>query len=199
MNKTYTLSLTRWHKIAERLTKSFSEMAVALKEGFCNTRVCGYAGQEQIRRLQAHSTELEAQYDLVLELERHVVAIRQALAQANAEHGVATELARYDWLMRRQRLLQALLDGQSLNMVSVADLQETELRISGSDEDVYGRQRTPQLDIRLMRESFEERLLADLACVQAEGYALSDAIAERNRATVTIELPEPIARLAGLA
>lgn len=51
MNKTYTLSLTRWHKIAERLTKSYSEMAVALKEGFCNTHVCGYADQEQIRRL----------------------------------------------------------------------------------------------------------------------------------------------------
>ena len=115
------------------------------------------------------------------------------------EHGVATELARYDWLMRRQRLLQALLDGQSLNMVSVSDLQETEMRLSGSDEDNYGRQRAPQLEIRLMRACFEERLRVDLSSVQAEGYALSDAIAERNRATLTIELPEPVARCAGLA
>lgn len=198
MNDTYTLSLSRWHKVAERLTKSYSELAVELKEGFCNTRVTGYAGQEQIQRLRARAEELETAYDLALELEQYLVAIRQALARANPKHGVATELARYDWLMRRQRLLQALLDGQTLAMVSIDDLRECEIQVSGAQEDAYGRRRTAQLDMRLMRPSFEERLKAELAAVQAEGYALSDAIAERNRATLTIELPDRIARLAGL-
>lgn len=205
MSNTYTLSLTRWHKVVERLTKSYSEIAVALKEGFCNTRVAGYAGEEQIRRLREKSAALEAQYSLGMELEPVIVAIRQELAKANVEVGVSGDLARYDWLMRRQRLIQSLLDGQTLNQVSIADLKANEIQgVVDSDEDSYSRRYATRMEVRLMEvrlmgEAFENQLRKDLAGVQAESYALSDVIAEKNRARISLELPDAIARLAGLA
>lgn len=198
MSRTYTFSLSRWHKVAERLTKAYSELAVSLKEAFSKTEVLGFAGDEQIQRLRATVGELENQFAQSSELEQCIVLIRQALAKANAEAGITEDLAHYDWQMRRLRLIQALLDGQHLNMMSITDLAASEAR-GVEDEDGYGRRRVSPIPLRLMTREFETKLRAELESLQAEAYALSDAIADKNRTQIEVTLPARAAQLAGLA
>jgi hypothetical protein len=66
-----------------------------------------------------------------------------------------------------------------------------------ADGDNYDRRR-PQLRVRMLERSDVVGLQKDLEDVRACAYALADEIAERNKATVTLEIPEEVALAAGL-
>ena len=58
MDKTYHLTLNRWHKVAERLSRRVNDMAEELRNGFNQTQVMGYLGEDQQQRLQAEGERL---------------------------------------------------------------------------------------------------------------------------------------------
>ena len=57
MNQNHTLTLTRWHKVGERLSREYTEAVYAVKQTLTQTRVSSYLGQDQENdlRLQASS------------------------------------------------------------------------------------------------------------------------------------------------
>ena len=50
-NKTYSCTLTQWHKVTGRLTKEFSALTKAAKAGLAETTVTEYLGEAQETRL----------------------------------------------------------------------------------------------------------------------------------------------------
>ena len=108
---TYTLSLSRWHKVAERLARKHLELTQAAKNVFLNTQVSGYLGEGQVARLQSDGARALADIQKAFQVQDGVMAIRQAIGDANARVGVATLLAQHDAMSRRQKLLEAILAG----------------------------------------------------------------------------------------
>ena len=53
----YTLPLTRWHKVAERLSRAYGELTQAAHRFLAETKVTGYLGERQVERLQAQGAE----------------------------------------------------------------------------------------------------------------------------------------------
>ena len=47
MNQTYTLTLTRWHKVAERLARDYGESVSECRSTLMHTEISAYLGEEQ--------------------------------------------------------------------------------------------------------------------------------------------------------
>ena len=196
MNKTYTMTLSRWHKVAERLAREYTESAYKAKQALTQTRVSAYvgAGQEQILRDEAGISR--GRLDRAFRLQDGIADIRSALGDENARIGVSAQLAEFDKLNRRVKVLTDIVEGQASDMIGIDELKN----IPGdyvSDGDNYDRRR-PQLRVRMLGREELLGLQEALAGGRARAYALADEIADRNKAVLSLELTEEVARAAGL-
>ena len=192
---TYTLSLSRWHKVAERLARKHLELTQAAKNVFLNTQVSGYLGEGQVARLQSDGARALADIQKAFQVQDGVMAIRQAIGDANARVGVATLLAQHDAMSRRQKLLEAILAGQGSEMVSVEELAHLPSQVVS--EDRYDRSRG-QVRVRILDGSAQTELKREAAVLLAKVYALADQISDLNRERVQVELSEEVAAIGGL-
>ena len=116
--KSYMLSLSRWHKVAERLARIYTELTQNARNSFNNTQINGYLGDSQVDRLRDESKAHFAKLYRAFRVQDALFTIRQAIGDANAKTGVARELAEYDALARRYKLLESILTAQSSEMVT---------------------------------------------------------------------------------
>ena len=195
MDKNYTLSLSRWHKVAERLAKSYTEMTSAAKNTLNNTVVGGYLGESQAARLKGECAQARHALHSAFAIQDSLVKLRKALGEANTRAGVATELAEYDALCRRQKLLETILAAQSSDMVNMEDLPNLpkQIMVENRYDNGRGTVRVGLLDTAALSEFNEES-----KTLSARIYALADKISDLNRERLSLELPEEIARIAGL-
>jgi len=196
MNKTYTLSLSRWHKVAERLSRDYTETVFAVREGFNNTRISAHLGESQETFLQSRSAEYENALERAFRLQDAVTDIRIALGDANARHGITAVLGEFDKLNRRIKALSSILEGQRSDMVAIGELKNLP-EVFISDNDSYSRSR-PEIRVRMLEPQAEQKLRKELEGLKSKAYALGDKVNDLNRATVEIEVSEEVARLAGL-
>ena len=195
MNKSYALSISRWHKVAERLARTYTELTHGVSNTFNNTQINGYFGSAQISRLK-ESAEIEyTKLHRAFDLQDALIQIRQAIGEANAKNGVAKELAEYDALTRRQKLLESILTAQSSDMVSFDDMPELPKQFVS--EDRYDRSRA-SLRVRMLDSTTESLLRKESEDLRAKVYVLADRISDLNCDRVTLELPEDVAQAAGL-
>jgi len=96
MEKNYKFSLSRWHKVAERLAKSYTELTTSARNTLGNTVVGGYLGEAQVKRLKDECAQARHNLHEAFAIQDALVKLRKALGEANARTGVATELAEYD-------------------------------------------------------------------------------------------------------
>lgn len=195
MNNSYTLSLSRWHKIAERLAKTYTEMTADAKNVLTQTQVTGYFGEGQVSRLREQSRQALAGIKDAFTLQDSLVKLRQAIGEANARTGVAAELAEYDALCRRHKLLANLISVPTVEMVELEDLAQLtrQIVVESRYDSNRGAVRVSMMDGAAYNElAEEERQLSSRV------YALADKINDMNRERLTLELPEEMARIAGL-
>jgi len=191
----HTLSLTRWHKVAERLSRTYTELTQGVRNTFNNTQVSGYLGESQVDRIREIGKTEASNLRRAFELQDALIKIRQAIGEANAKTGVNRELAEYDALMRRHKLLETILVGQSTDMVALDEVSMLPKQILS--EDRYDRTRGT-VKVKVLDAESEAYLRKEAESILAKGYALSDRISDLNRERLTLELPEDIARAAGL-
>ena len=196
MNKSYTLSLSRWHKVAERLSREYTESVFAVREGFNNTRISAHLGESQETFLEARAEQYESALERAFRLQDAVTAIRVALGDANAKHGVTGVLGEFDKINRRIKAVSAILEGQRSDMVAIGELKNLP-EVFISDNDGYARNR-PEIRVRMLETRLEQKLRNELEALKAKSYALGDKVNDLNRATLGIEVTEEVARLAGL-
>jgi len=193
--RSYTCTLNRWHKVVERLNKQFSSLSSAAKQGLADVTVTEYLGQQQTERLSQYCTQCLDQLERALEVQDVIVRIRQALAEANERTGVSRELAEYDKLTKRAHLLNGICEAQTSNLVRLGELANVK---SPPRSDDWRDQGQSKIRVALLDGDALAAMNQRAAETTAAMYALADQLADLNKAQLAIELPEGIARLAGL-
>jgi hypothetical protein len=191
----YTLSLSRWHKVAERLSRTYTELTQGVRNTYNNTQISGYLGESQIVRMRDQG-QCEANNLLrAFKLQDALIQIRQAIGEINAKTGVNRELAEYDALMRRHKFLESILTAQTSDMVGLDELPMIPNRIGS--EDRFDRMRAG-VKVKVMDSETEADLRIQTKALLVKAYALSDRISDLNREKLTLDLPEDIASASGL-
>ena len=193
--KSYTLSLSRWHKVAERLARIYTELTQNARNSFNNTQINGYLGDSQVDRLRDESKVHFAKLYRAFRVQDALFTIRQAIGDANAKTGVARELAEYDALARRYKLLESILTAQSSEMVTFDEMPRLPRQIIA--EDRYDRSKGV-VRVRMLEAETFDVLKADAEALRTKIYTLTDKISDLNRERMTLELSEEIAQEAGM-
>ena len=196
MTKACKLTLSRWHKVAERLSRDYTETVYKAKQALTQTRVSAYVGEGQELALRDAVSDWSGRLERAFRLQDGITEIRRTLGDENAKTGVTALLAEFDKLNRRQKVLTEIVEGQAAEMIGIGELKNIpQDYVAGADG--YD-QRRPQLRVRMLDRDEVHKLQAQLEAVRARAYALADEIAERNKATVALELTEEVALAAGL-
>lgn len=196
MSKTCTLTLTRWHKVAERLSREYTESVYATKQTLNNTKVSSYLGTEQQEALRSATQDATERLARAFRVQDAVSEVRRALGDANVKNGVSPKLADLDKLNRRLKVLTDLVEGQSPSMISVEQLENIPADYV-ADGNSYDSKR-PLLHVRMLSKDDLTRLKADFESIRSQAYALSDEVADLNKATLTLTVSLEVAALAGI-
>lgn len=196
MTKRCNLTLSRWHKVAERLSREYTETVYKAKQVMTQTRVSAYVGEEQEHALHDTVADWTERLARAFRLQDGITDIRRLLGDENVKTGVSGLLAEFDKLNRRQKVLTELVEGQVADMIGIGELKKIPQDYV-ADGERYDSKR-PQLRVRMLDRPEVLKLQAELETVRARAYALADDIAECNKATAALELSDEVALAAGL-
>jgi hypothetical protein len=196
MSKTCTLTLTRWHKVAERLSREYTESVYTAKQTLSNTKVSSYLGAEQQDALRTAAQDATERLARAFRVQDAVREVRRALGDANVKNGVSPKLAELDKLNRRLKVVTELIEGQSPSMISIEQLENIPSDYV-ADGNSYDSKR-PLLHVRMLSRDDLTRLKADFESIRIQAYALSDEVADLNKATLTLTVLLEVAALAGI-
>lgn len=195
----YTLTLSRWHKVAERINTALKEREMDVKAAFTATTISPW-NKEGVEEKAAEIAERAAD-DLVL-IEggtRAVAHIRAALAVRNAELGVSAKLAEAESANRAAAVYKAIIDGQKVDMVRPEGVRALPAALAGeADTFGFGR-RTAVVTLQIANAALVESLREKLAREQARRTRLLDEIADLNREKLELDVPQEVIGIAGLA
>ncbi len=196
---TYTLTLSRWHKVAERLNAGSKERETRALAALTGTAVSPW-NKEGVEGKAAEVME-QAKTDLgVIEAATAAVArIRSALALRNVELGISERLAEADAANRRARLYRELLDKQGVDMVKPADMRHVPATVIADEPYSFGRRAGSTITLAIADKTLLDELRTKLARDQARAHALLDEVADANREKLELELDMKLVEIAGLA
>ena len=196
MKQTYTLTLTRWHKVAERLARDYGESVSESRTTLTHTTVSAYLGEEQEQFLQTQTQNALANLERAFRVQDAVAQIRQMVGDANVREGVSAKLANFDKLNRRVKTLSEVVESQSSDMVSVTQLRSIpkDYVADGANYD----SKRPKIKVRMLDMQMLERLSDQLSNARKAAYALSDEVSDLNKAKLSIDLESEVASAAGL-
>lgn len=196
----YTLTLSRWHKVAERINTALKEREANVKKAFTGTTISAW-NKEGIED-KAATIARRAADDLAL-IERGMLAvaqIRAALAIRNAELGISTRLAEAEAANRSVALYKAVIEGQSPDMVRPESVRGLPVALVGESDLIgFGRRATPVVTLQTADGGLVESLRERLAREQARATRLLDEVADLNREKLEIDVPQEVREIAGLA
>ncbi len=195
----YTLTLSRWHKVAERLNAGSKERETRALAALTATSVSPWI-KEGVEGKAAEVME-HAKADLgVIEAATAAVAyIRSALASRNVELGISGRLAEADAANRRARLYRELLDKQGMDRVNPADMRHVPATAVADEPYSFGRRTGSAITLAIADKTLLDELRAKLAHDQARAHALLDEVADANREKLELELDMKLVEIAGLA
>ena len=196
----YTLTLTRWHKVAERINAALKEREANVKTAFTATAISPW-NKEGVEEKAADIARRATESLAIVEAGALAGAmIRAALAGKNAQLGIAGRLAEVEAANRRAALYKAVIDGQKPDMVQPENVRSLPGELIGESES-WGFARRAAVAVTLqtadaaLLDSLRERLTRE----QARATRLLDEIADLNREKIEIEVPQDVVAIAGLA
>lgn len=199
-DKRYTLSLSRWHTVVERLSAQADARAREAVVVLDGTQVSFVLEPEQIETLKARGAEAVTKIALARQGFAAVATIRSALAKANAELGVSQLLAEQAGVRREQKLLREV--GQ-VDVALRASLDKVNDRLVAQQQSGA----SDRMSLRLGQASIPVAVVSAEVVAQARQAAIdleqrlavvSDQINDLNKQTVAISLPLVLAKEAGL-
>ncbi len=196
MKQTYTLTLTRWHKVAERLARDFGESVSESRSTLSQTVISAYLGHEQEQYLLTQAQTALANLERAFRIQDAVAHIRHLVGDANVREGVSAKLAEFDKLNRRVKTLAEVVASQSTDMVAVTQLRSIP-KDYVADGASYDSKR-PRIKVRMLGVPELEQLTDQLINARKAAYAMSDAVSDLNKARLSIELETEVASAAGL-
>jgi hypothetical protein len=189
-----SITLSRAHKVADRLKGLVSAAAAAATSGFENAIVRGTTA-DQLENFQRRREDAKRALERFDELNCALLGVRSAIGRANVKAGVSDLLAHQEALKRKLSLVKSLVHAENPNEVQPEQLRDYRPLASGenavfrSDSAVSVCFVTPE-----MRKHFQT--VAER--VQKELFALSDKLSDLNGERLVIVLPAAIAQEVGL-
>ena len=195
----YTLTLSRWHKVAERLNAALKERESQVKSALTATTISPWNkdGVEE----KAAEIARRASDDLVLVQAgtRAVAQIRAALAIRNAELGVSAKLAEAESANRAAALYKAIIEGQKPDMVRPESVRALPAVLTDADTFGFGRRTAGLITLQIANAALVGSLREKLAREQARATRLLDEVADLNREKLEIDVSHELIAIAGLA
>ena len=194
-----SLTLNRWHKVAERINAAVKEREAKVKDAFVATTISPW--NKQGVEEKAAAIVARAADDLaILEIGTGAVArIRAALAIRNAQLGISEKLAEAEAAKRRAALYRAVIDGQKPDMVLPEAVRALPDLAGDSDAFSYGRRMTATVTLQTADQATIDELRGKLADEVGLATRLLDDVADLNRDKLEIDLPQQVLGIAGLA
>ncbi len=184
---TIEISLSRAHKVAERLKARATELFEQAHRLGQVSNVKGVSGQAQVDRL---AEQARLSMSLLAESERFMratAAVRHIISRENQTRGIDRLLAELEVVNRlvvQRRSMLAEAKGGSVPLLELLGFK------SLGKESVYG---SDGVEVRVLGPEQERVLEERLADLQRESFDLTDRIAELNGPRVKIELEDDIA------
>jgi hypothetical protein len=194
----FTLTLTRWHKVAERINAALKVREERSLAALTATTISPWNKEGIEEKARDIAVQARADIAMIEVATAAVAAIRAALAGRNAALGISTRLAEVEAANRRARLYRELVDKQRVDMVRPEDMRHVPA-MAGADEALWPRRAGSAITLAIADKALIEELRAKLAREQSHAHALLDAIADANREKLELELPEELLEIAGLA
>lgn len=194
----YALTLSRWHKVAERIKAAIKEREARVLAAFTATAISPWNKEGVEIKASEIAVRGKADVALIESGLSAVAAIRAALARRNAELGIGDKLAEADAVSRRAALYRAIVDKQSADMVRPEDVRHVPAA-AANDEPYFMRRAVASITLAIADRPFLEELALKLAADQARAHALLDEVADLNRSKLELELPDELTIITGLA
>ena len=195
----HTLTLTRWHKVVERINAALRERDARVVAGFTAATISPWNKEGVEQKAAGIAERSKADLALVEQGSAAVAAIRSALARRNAELGIAARLAEVEASNRRIALYRAVLDKQSVDMVQPEHMRHVPAHAMPEGESSWGRREAPRITLQVADGALLAELAVKLAREQARSHALLDEIADLNRDKLELDIAPELHEIAGLA
>jgi hypothetical protein len=200
MKMKHTLTLSRWHKVAERMQSAMKERETAVKSAYTATAISPWNKAAVEEKAAAIAQRAAEDLALVESGAQAVATIRAALALRNAALGVSARLAEAEAAKRRAALYRAIVEGQKPDMVRPEDVRTLPAELVGESESWgFGRRTAVTVTLQTADPALLAELRAKLARDEARATRLLDEVADLNRELLEIDVPDELARIAGLA
>ncbi len=188
---TFELSLSRLHKVAERLKTIANEALTSAHKLSQNVHLSGVGGASQVERLQSQARdafEASARAEKYL---RECARVRTIIGQHNEQRGINALMAQQDVVNKLIAHKKALLD-QAKAVGSIAPSELLEYKSVSTVETRYGS--NAGVSVNVLGAASAVRLEEELSALQREAFALSDKMAELNSARVSVAFEPQIAK-----
>ena len=196
----YTLTLSRWHKVAERINTALKEREADVKTAFTATTISPW-NKEGVEEKAAEIARRGADDLALIEAGAQAVThIRTALAIRNAALGVSAKLAEAESAKRAAALYKAIIEGQKADMVRPESVRALPAGLAGeADAFGFGRRSAAVITLQIADAALVGSLREKLAREQARATRLLDEIADLNREKLEIDVAQEVIAIAGLA
>lgn len=192
----YTFTLSRAHAIADRLRKAADAKSEEAQNTLSGVALTAELTAEQRDVFRARGERARVQVEEARQGYTLVAHIRAAVAEANAKHGISRLLAETEAKRAEVRVLSVLvnLGNEALTAATLDTLTDAlKARPTDSQGRVLGSVRISLLGLSQFEPYRETRTV-----LQAQINALSDQVNDLNKNTITVELPENLAKEVGL-
>jgi len=193
-----TLTLTRWHKVAERINAALKLREERSLAALTATTISPWNKEGIEEKARDIAGQARADIAVVEAGTAAVAGIRAALAGRNADLGISARLAEAEAANRRARLYRELVDKQRADMVRPEDVRHVPAMV-GTDEPLWPRRSGSTITLAIADKALIDELRVKLAREQARAHALLDAVADANRERLELELADELLEIAGLA
>lgn len=193
MSKSISNTLTRWHKIAERIKVAGNE----LMQKNLQTLQVGRALDEDtftVRKASLHAAAtlaVEDQTTLYFALQGALHAIRRALAHANANHGVSDLLSQMEETRQKTAYYTALTDTAE-GALSQEEFTRLCAKKNASSSGRYG------TSVTFLSEDTLAKLSDKRDAARREMNALADQLSDANATKLTLTIEDTVVRVIGL-
>ncbi len=194
----HSLTLTRWHKVAERLNAALKEREARVVAAFTAATISPWNKEGVEQKAAAIAARAKADLALVEQAAAAVAAIRSALGRRNAELGIAARLAEVEAANRRIGLYRAVLEKQTVDMVQPQHVRHVPAHAVADNEPAWGRREPPRITLQVADAGLLAELASKLAREQARAHALLDEIADLNREKLELDVASELDEIAGL-
>ena len=194
-NQKFNLTLTRWHKVADRLQQEITRQSTEVDSAYMRSRFDANTKESANRSglMDTISATVEGAITLNENLLACISTIRTELAKATAKLGVAERLATVDAISKRTQMLEKITTQERDRTISFGDLLTMEP--VSTNNGVFLSNSTP---VKILTQERIAELQEAITTLRRRSHGITDEIADINRSILSIELSEEVAAIAGL-